>query len=46
MYAETKKTHAATVNTIIDKDRILRSVENVQMSNSKFTSCKKANDDK
>ena len=41
MHAQAKKTYCATFDTIKDNGRILRSVENVAMSNSKFTTGKK-----
>ena len=46
LHAETKKTYTATIDTIKDKDRIFKSIENVTMSNSKMASCRKFNEEK
>lgn len=45
MHAEAKKTYYATFDTMKDNDRILKSVENVAMSSSKMTSCRKNQQD-
>jgi hypothetical protein len=46
LHHETKKTYTATFDALKDNDRIFRSIENVAMSSSKMTSCRKPQEEK